>query len=89
MSDTGDLDATSNTKKMAAVTAKLKEEAIREEYEAKDRARLERSVYSQRERIDKLEKRTDKIEFWIAAVKWAGGAFILAIIGTAAKLIFG
>ena len=89
-----DIEATgSATKQMRAVRKELDldkaREEVRSEYEAKEQAKFEKVVYSGRERLTKIEKRLDKLEWFIGAVKWAGGPIVLAVLGLIAKAIFG
>lgn len=92
--DSQDIEKTgSTTKQMRAMTQEFAIEKardeVREDYEKKDKAKLERSVYSQRERITELENKVRALEWWVAAVKWAGGPIVLAVVGLIAKAIFG
>ena len=90
MSDTDDIEATgSQTKQMRAVKTKLREDEIRAEYEAKEQAKLADSVSKLWKHRDTDDRRISKLEWWVAAVKWGGGAFLLAVVGVIVKLVFG
>ena len=83
MSDTDDIEATgSTTRKLRAVTSKLKEQMIREEYESKQQQQIADLVFT-------LDKRVDKIEWWIGAVKWIGGPAVLGLLGLIMEAVFG
>jgi hypothetical protein len=86
-----DLEQTggSTTSQLRAVKSRLKEEEIRAEYESKEQEKIEKAVYSTRARVTVAEKRLDRIEFFIGAVKWAAGPIVLALLGLVAEAIFG
>jgi hypothetical protein len=79
--DTGDI--TSPIKRIKLIADQVKEDQIRAEYEAKDQERLSKVVYSTRERVLRLETRLAKIEWFIAASKWAGGPIVLGLVAKA------
>ena len=104
--DTGDLEertltGKSTTQALRAVKRTLTEEQIRDEYRDEETKKLERSVYSQRSRIELLEKRTPesidpvgmdrrllKIEQAVGLMRWAGGVVGAAMLsGLAAALM--
>lgn len=86
--ESSDIEKTgSTTKQMRAVRDDVKEAKIRAEYETKAQAKLEKTVYSTRERVTKLEKRQDRTEWFIGAAKYVGGPIVLAVIGLIARAV--
>lgn len=77
---TDPFDSSSVTGQLRAVSQRMKEEQIREEYELRDRERDRKALYALREKFLQMEKRVDKLEWWSNAVKWAGGPAVLALI---------
>lgn len=91
--DTNDLgsssDKTGAIRKVKVDLEKAElEKRIRAEYEEKEQARLEKTVFSTRSRVDKLEntrvvdieKRLQKLETAVAILRWVGVSVVGAII---------